>query len=135
MQLLGNVEAASSKTEIEIQLSLSELNQVISSLGEAAVALIEDWNILSPFYLRHSSHGVRHGAATIIASLSVLAPIIAVEFLTHARSHAKAQAKQVTSTQPLVGYLLIDKSLVDTLFINYSFIDDSFIQHEWAIYR
>jgi hypothetical protein len=95
MKLLSNVEAANAKTEIEIQLALSELNQVIQSLGAVAVALMEEWNTMSPFYLRHASHGIRHGAAAIIASLSVLAPAVAVDFLTHALSHAKSQAKHL----------------------------------------
>ena len=71
---------ASNKSELEMQLAFSELSHVVTVLGAAAASILDEVNAAATVHLRHSSFGVRSAAAHVLASLAVIAPVVAVTY-------------------------------------------------------
>eukprot|EP01038_Epipyxis_sp_PR26KG_P007657 gene7657-10420_t len=95
--MIRHVSSIESRTEQELQIVLSEVSQIITVLGEAAVSLVDEVNATATIHLRHSSFSVRSAAANALSNISMVAPVVAVDILRNALTNTRTQASYLMS--------------------------------------
>jgi hypothetical protein len=97
------------KTENEIQLALGELGHLISVLGEASVAVLDEAHSTCNLLLRNSNLSVRMAAASVLSNLAVVIPNIAAGILRDSLASSHSQSAHIAKSEG------IDVEVLDTL--------------------
>ena len=83
--------------EHELQFALGELSHVVTSLGEAAVAVADVAQAAATVHLRHPVFGVRSAAAHVLVSIATTLPARGPVGLRASLSSAQMQARQLAA--------------------------------------
>jgi hypothetical protein len=96
--LCGALSNDGFKGEHDLQLALTELGQLIAVLGEPIALCAESVHQAAALHLKHSSFGVRAAASQVVASLAVVVPSLASDYLTDSLSITKELSNLLLST-------------------------------------
>eukprot|EP01041_Mallomonas_annulata_P001008 gene1008-1979_t len=96
-EFIANSDNIHIHTEHELQLALGELGHIITALGEASVAVLEDVRSCASIQLRNASFGVRAAAAYVLTGISTVIPAVAASYLREALINATTQMKLLTT--------------------------------------
>ena len=92
-----DIDVDAKAAEHELQFTLGELSHVVTSLGEAAVAVADVAQAAATVHLRHPVFGVRSAAAHVLVSIATTLPVRGPVGLRASLSSAQMQARQLAS--------------------------------------